>query len=163
MIGILVFGLVALSAVCLWLLIEQRKSWRFLVWFIPVLLILSSSTYYTYTSILGYAKVAIPKRGMYLKHHIAEPNWIYLWVLEKNNVPIAYQIPYSKEKHNALEGVQKRAEEGAFMVIEESAIIVLLISCLIKRNKRENNKSYVCLKQCNYTCNMILCHLWNQN
>ena len=120
MIGILVFGLVALSAVCLWLLIEQRKSWRFLVWFIPVLLILSTSTYYTYTSILGYPKVAIPKRGMYLKHHIAEPNWIYLWVLEKNNVPIAYQIPYSKEKHNALEGVQKRAEEGAFMVIEES-------------------------------------------
>ena len=120
MIGILVFGLVALSAVCLWLLIEQRKSWRFLVWFIPVLLILSSSTYYTYTSILGYAKVAVPTRGMYLKHHIAEPNWIYLWVLEKNNVPIAYQIPYSKEKHNALEGVQKRAEEGAFMVIEES-------------------------------------------
>ena len=120
MIGILVFGLVALSAVCLWLLIEQRKSWRFLVWFIPVLLILSTSTYYTYTSILGYAKVAIPKRGMYLKHHIAEPNWIYLWVLERNNVPRAFQIPYSKEKHNALEGVKKKADAGSFMVIEES-------------------------------------------
>ena len=119
MIVILVFGLVALSAVCLWLLIEQRKSWRFLVWFIPVLLILSSSTYYTYTSILGYAKVAIPKRGMYLKHHIAEPYWIYLWVLGRDNVPRAYQIVYSKDKHNALEGVKKKAEEGSFMVLGE--------------------------------------------
>jgi len=120
MIGILVFGLVVLSVVCLWILIEQRKSWKFLIWFIPVLLILSTSTYYTYSSILGYAKVAVPKKGMYLKHHIAEPNWIYLWVLEKNNVPRAFVIPYSKEKHNALEGVKKRAEEGSFMVIEES-------------------------------------------
>jgi len=119
MIGILVFGLVTLSTVCLWLLIEQRKSWRFLVWFIPVLLILSASTYYTYTSILGYPKVAIPKKGMYLKHHIAEPYWIYLWVLGKDNVPRAYQIVYSKEKHNSLEGVKKKAEEGSFMVLGE--------------------------------------------
>ena len=111
MIGILVFGLVALSTVCLWLLIEQRKSWRFLVWFIPVLLILSTSTYYTYTSILGYPKVAIPKKGMYLKHHIAEPYWIYLWVLGRDNVPRAYQIVYSKEKHNALEGVKAKSDE----------------------------------------------------
>ena len=120
MIGILVFGLVALSAVCLWLLIEQRKSWKFLIWFIPVLLILSASTYYTYTSILGYAKISMPEEGMYLKHHIDEPNWIYLWVLEKRNTPRAYKIPYSKEKHNALEGVKKKSEEGSFMVLGDN-------------------------------------------
>tara|TARA_B100001123_G_C14915865_1_gene869710 strand:- start:68 stop:556 length:489 start_codon:yes stop_codon:yes gene_type:complete len=120
MIGILVFGLVALSAVCLWLLIEQRKSWRFLVWFIPVLLILSTSTYYTYTSILGYPKVAVPERGLYLKHHIAEPHWIYLWVLGKDNIPRSYQIVYSREKHNALEGVKAKSDEGKFMVIKNT-------------------------------------------
>ena len=37
MIGILVFGLLILSVICLWLLIENRKSWKFLIWFIPVL------------------------------------------------------------------------------------------------------------------------------
>ena len=120
MIGILVFGLVALSTVCLWLLIEQRKSWRFLVWFIPVLLILSTSTYYTYTSILGYPKVAVPERGLYLKHHIAEPHWIYLWVLGKDNIPRSYQIVYSREKHNALEGVKAKSDEGKFMVIKNT-------------------------------------------
>ena len=84
MIGILVFGLVVLSAVWLWLLIEQRKSWKFLIWFIPILLLLVTSTYVTYTSILGYPKVSIPQKGLYLKHFIDEPNWIYLWVLGKD-------------------------------------------------------------------------------
>ena len=117
MIAILVFGLVVLSSVCLWLLIEQRKSWKFLIWFIPILLLLSTSTYVTYTSILGFPKVSIPKKGMYLKHHIDEPNWIYLWVLGKNNIPMSYQIVYSKETHTALEGVKGKSEEGAFMVL----------------------------------------------
>jgi len=119
MIGILVFGLVALSSVCLWLLIEQRKSWRFLIWFIPILLVLSASTYVTYTSILGFPKVAIPHKGMYLQHYIAKPNWIYLWVLGKNNIPMSYQIVYSRKTHDALEGVKGKAEEGKFMVLSE--------------------------------------------
>ena len=117
MIAILVFGLVVLSTVCLWLLIEQRKSWKFLIWFIPILLLLSRSTYVTYTSILGFPKVSMPEKGMYLKHFIDEPNWIYLWVLGKNKIPMSYQIVYSKETHNALEGVRGKAEEGAFMVL----------------------------------------------
>ena len=119
MIAILVLGLIALSAVCLWLLIEQRKSWKFLIWFIPILLVLVTSTYVTYTSILGFPRVAIPEKGMYLKHHIDEPNWIYRWVLGKNNVPMSYQIIYSRKKHEALEGVRGKAEEGAFMVLGE--------------------------------------------
>ena len=67
MIAILVFGLVVLSSVCLWLLIEQRKSWKFLILFIPVFLVLVTSTYVTYTSILGFPRVSIPQKGMYLK------------------------------------------------------------------------------------------------
>ena len=121
MIAILVFGLVALSAVCLWLLIEQRKSWKFLVWFIPILLVLSASTYVTYTSILGFPKVGIPQKGMYLKHFVDEPRWIYLWVLGKDKIPMSYQIVYSKETHNSLEGVKGKSEEGAFMVLGEDS------------------------------------------
>ena len=120
MIESLIFGLVILSITSLWVLIEQRKSPKFLIWFIPLLLVLVSSTYVTYTSILGYAKISMPKEGMYLQHHVAEPNWIYLWVLEKRNTPRAYKIPYSKEKHNALEGVKKKSEEGSFMVLGDN-------------------------------------------
>ena len=119
MIGFLIFGLVVLSTICLWILIEERKSWKFLVWFIPVFLVLVTSTYVTYTSILGFPKVGIPEKGLYLRHYIDEPNWIYLWVLSKKNVPMSYQLVYSREKHNALEGVKGQAAEGAFMVLGE--------------------------------------------
>ena len=56
---------------------------------------------------------------MYLKHHIDEPNRIYLWVLGKNNIPMSYQLTYSRKKHEALEGVKGKVEEGAFMVLGE--------------------------------------------
>ena len=120
MIAILVFGLVVLSTLCLWLMIEGRKSPKFLVWFIPLVLILVSSTYVTYTSILGYPRVAKPKEGLYLKHYIDEPNWIYLWVVYKEKVPISYQLVYSRETHKALEGVKEKSEqEGKYMVLRE--------------------------------------------
>ena len=119
MIEVLVFGLIVLSAICLWLLIEGRKSPKFLIWFIPLLLIVVSSTYETYTSILGYPRVSTPQKGLYLKHFIDEPNWIYLWVLGNGNVPMSYQIIYSREAHNSLEGVSSKSEEGKFMVLGE--------------------------------------------
>ena len=120
MIELLIFGLVLLSVICLWLMIEGRKSPKFLVWFIPLVLILVSSTYVTYTSILGYPRADKPKEGLYLKHYIDEPNWIYLWVVYKEKIPISYQLVYSKETHKALEGVKKKTEvEGKFMVLRE--------------------------------------------
>ena len=120
MVELLIFGLVLLSVICLWLLIEGRKSPKFLIWFIPLLLVLVTSTYKTYTAILGYPKFENPKQGLYLKHYIDEPNWIYVWVIDKERVPISYKIVYSKEVHNALEGVKEKVEEGKFMVLGEN-------------------------------------------
>jgi len=120
MIVSLILGLVVFAVICLWVLIEERKSPKFLVWFIPLVLILVSSTYVTYTSILGYPRVAKPKEGLYLKHYIDEPNWIYLWVVYKEKIPISYQLVYSRETHKALEGVKEKSEqEGKFMVLRE--------------------------------------------
>jgi len=120
MIVSLILGLVIFAVICLWVLIEERKSPKFLVWFIPLFLVLVSSTYVTYTSILGYPKVEKPKEGLYLKHYIDEPNWIYLWVVYKEKIPISYQLVYSRETHKALEGVKEKSEqEGKFMVLRE--------------------------------------------
>jgi len=120
MIELLIFGLVLLSVICLWLLIENRKSPKFLIWFIPLFLVLVSSTYVTYTSVLGYPRVATPKEGLYLKHYIDEPNWIYLWVVYKEKIPMSYQLVYTKKTHQALEGVKEKSEqEGKFMVLRE--------------------------------------------
>ena len=120
MIELLIFGLVLLSVICLWLMIEGRKSPKFLIWFIPLVLVLVSSTYVTYSSILGYPRADKPKEGLYLKHYIDEPNWIYLWVVYKEKIPISYRLVYSRETHKALEGVKEKSEgEGKFMVLRE--------------------------------------------
>ncbi len=120
MLEILIFGLVILAATSLWVLIEKRKSPKFLMWFIPVLLILVTSTYMTYTSILGLPKFEIPKKGVYLKYYVDEPNWIYLWVVVGDNIPRSYQIVYSKKTHKSLEGVDQQAQEGNFMILDEN-------------------------------------------
>ena len=117
MIGFLIFGLLVLSVICLWILIDGRKNPKFLAWFIPILLVLVASTYVTYTSILGLPKIAMPEKGLYLKHFVDEPNWIYLWVVTKDRIPKNYQIPYSRKVHEQLEGVEGKAEEGKFMVL----------------------------------------------
>ena len=120
MIESLILGLVVFAVICLWVLIEERKSPKFLIWFIPLFLVLVASTYVTYTSILGYPKVEKPKEGLYLKHYIDEPNWIYLWVVYKDKIPMSYQLAYSRETHKALEGVKEKSEgEGKFMVLRE--------------------------------------------
>ena len=117
MIGFLIFGLLVLSVICLWILIDRRKNPKFLAWFIPILLVLVASTYVTYTSILGLPKIAMPDKGLYLQHFVDEPNWIYLWVVTKDRIPRNYQIPYSRKTHEALEGVRGESEEGKHMVI----------------------------------------------
>ena len=118
MIEILILTFVVLSVICLWILIERRKSPKFLVWFIPVLLVLTSSTYWTYTTILGNPKVGMPEEGMYVSHYIDEPLWIYLWIVHKNNVPVSYQIPYNRKTHEKIEGVEGKTDEGRTMMVK---------------------------------------------
>ena len=122
MIELLIFGLLMISTVCLWILIDNRKHPKFLVWFIPLLLILVTSTYMTYTSILGFPKVSTPPAGgLYVSHFIDEPHWIYLWVLEEQ-APRSYQIVYSRPTHDALEGVKGEVEGGAYMILQDSSM-----------------------------------------
>ena len=119
MIGLLVFGFVVLSVICLWILIERRKDPKFLIWFIPTLLILVSSTYLTYDAILGLPRNEIPEEGYYLKHYVDEPNWIYLWVVEKDRIPRSYRIIYYRKVHEQMEGVKGESEQGKYMVLGE--------------------------------------------
>ena len=89
MIELLILGFITLAIICLWILIERKKDPKFLLWFIPTLLILVSSTYVTYETILGYAMKGQPEKGVYLHHWVDEPDWSYLWMLEKTQ-PSAY-------------------------------------------------------------------------
>jgi hypothetical protein len=68
---------------------------------------------------LGFPKLGVPKQGLYLKHYIDEPDWIYIWVLGNNNIPMGYKLIYTREIHNSLLGVQGKSEQGKFMILGE--------------------------------------------
>jgi len=121
MFGLLIFGLLLLTIISLWLMIERRKNYVFLFYFIPFYLLITLSVYWTYTSILGMSKIGYPTKGMYLSHYVDEPVWIYLWILE-NRVPVAYKIDYSKEGHDTLDGVRMETEQGEYMMLSQSEL-----------------------------------------
>ena len=120
MLELLILGCVVLSVICLWIQIERRKEPKFLIWFIPSLLLLISSTYVTYDTLLGYAKFGQPKKAIHISHWVDEPSMIYLWVLEDNTKPRAYRFKYTRAMHDALQGVDKMRRQGKHIVIEEA-------------------------------------------
>jgi hypothetical protein len=121
MFGLLIFGLLLLTIISLWLMIERRKNYAFLLYFIPFFLLMTLSVYWTYTSILGMPKIGYPTKGLYLSHYVDEPVWIYLWILE-NRVPVAYKINYSKEGHDTVDGVRMETEQGEYMLLSQSEL-----------------------------------------
>ena len=44
-------------------------------------------------------------------------------MVSKDRVPRSYQIPYSRQTHNALEGVKGEAEGGKYMVIGKKKVL----------------------------------------
>ena len=122
MIELLILGFVTLAIICLWILIERKKDPKFLLWFIPTLLILVSSTYITYETILGYAMKGQPEKGVYLHHWVDEPDWIYLWMLEETQ-PRAYKMVYNREMHDKLEQVETKSKSGEYMIIQEEGMM----------------------------------------
>ena len=118
MIELLILGFVTLSVICLWILIERRKDPKFLIWFIPTLLVLVTSTYLTHETLLGYARNGTPEKSIHISHWIDEPSTIYLWVLEDNYRPRAYKFRYTREMHDALQGIDKIRAKGENVVIQ---------------------------------------------
>ncbi len=119
MLELLILGFVTLSVICLWILIERRKEPKFLVWFIPSFLILTASSYLTYETLLGYARDGTPEKAIHISHWVDEPSMIYLWVLEDNIKPRAYKFRYTREMHDALQGIDRMRAEGQHVVIQE--------------------------------------------
>ena len=64
------------------------------------------------------SKIGYPTKGLYLSHYVDEPDWIYLWILQKG-VPVSYKIVYTRSDHETMEGVKAEAEEGEYMMLSK--------------------------------------------
>jgi len=118
MLSVLIFAWIVISIICLWVLIEQRKRVIFLLCFIPIFLILTTSTYFTVSALFGYpTKGPLPAKFIYLSHIVVEPNNIYFWVIVPGeSEPRSYDIPYNKRLHNQAGKAQKMTAEGNYVM-----------------------------------------------
>ena len=91
-----------ISAICLWVLIEQRKKPIFLFFFIPAFLLLTSSTYFTVRGLLGYPTEEMPKKKFtYISHLSDAPVRIFYWLmLDGESMPRAFIVPYTQQDKN---------------------------------------------------------------
>ena len=118
MLSVLIFAWIVISVICLWVLIEQRKQVLFLLFFIPLFLILTTSTYFTVRALFGYpTNNPLPTEFVYISHLIHEPNDIYFWLLEiGSKEPRAYKVPYDKKFHEEANKAQQITAEGGHVM-----------------------------------------------
>jgi hypothetical protein len=129
---VVVLSFFILIAFSLFITIKYSKHNKFLYFVIPLILILSSSTYKTIEDLLGYPTTSyVSVEQLYLDHLIgAQEQWIYIWAatVEDEYIPRSYKIPYTKEDEKKLNEAKERKEGGlpqAIKLKEDEAILFI--------------------------------------
>ena len=75
-------SLLIIAFVSLWAIISYKENYIFKAIFIPVLFLVVMSTWYTYTSIMGFATIQDPPEIVKYLGHITDKGsgWIYLTI-----------------------------------------------------------------------------------
>jgi len=116
----LVIAWVVLLSILLWDLIQKGQNKLYMFVLIPASLLLTVTTYITIQGLLGYPTDRI-KEGKFivLGSAVKEPDWIFYWVvMDGDEEPIAYRVPYTKPNHKQQEDVSEGMEEGQMMAGE---------------------------------------------
>ena len=114
---IITISWIIISAICLWVLIEQRKKPIFLFFFIPAFLLLTTSTFFTVKSLLGYPTTDLPKKKFtYISHLSDAPVKIFYWLMiDGESQPRAYVFPYTKQDQENADRAEGLKEEGIWV------------------------------------------------
>lgn len=123
MISFLIMTVFLFTVLCFWVLIESRKAPKMLFLSIPLMLGLIGFSYETYQTLLGVPKpisylLAKKKPFLYIAHYVSEPTNIYIWVLEKGDIPQSYVVGYTEELHKALQDVEQKNGQGETILLE---------------------------------------------
>ena len=94
----------------LWVLVSYPKNYLFKAIFIPILIVVTLSTYFTYNSILGYSTTQDPPKIVRYLHHVTDidKNIIYLLIIGRKGEPRLHKLDWNK----GLEEELKRAKDG---------------------------------------------------
>ena len=103
------FLIVVITA--LWVMVSYPKNYLFKAIFIPALIVVTMSTYFTYNSILGYGTTQDPPEVVRYLHHATDKDkeLIYLLLIGRKGEPRLHKLPWNEE----LEKELKSAKDGA--------------------------------------------------
>ena len=103
------FLIVVITA--LWVMVSYPKNYLFKAIFIPALIVVTLSKYFTYNSILGYGTTQDPPEVVRYLHHATDKDkeLIYLLLIGRKGEPRLHKLPWNEE----LEKELKSAKDGA--------------------------------------------------
>jgi hypothetical protein len=110
-------AIILFSITALWTLIQTART-NLLFFYIPLVIALVVSSIFVYDSILGRPKPAsLPVGDFAIIQYIIdeEHKAIYVWIIppgSKDFVPIAYQLPYTKQLHKKMDQVKNAVDKG---------------------------------------------------
>ena len=108
-------SLVLITLISLWALISIPKNYLFKSILVPTMLVLAISTWFTYTSLLGYGTTFKPTKPIVYHSHISDKrnNKIYVLLTETDKQePRLHIFPYSEALKKALEKAKESGEQG---------------------------------------------------
>ena len=108
-------SLLIIAFVSLWAIISYKENYIFKAIFIPVLFLVVMSTWYTYTSIMGFATIQDPPEIVKYLGHITDKRsgWIYLTIFNYDKKePRMYKLPYNEQLAKELEKTKQAQGRG---------------------------------------------------
>jgi len=108
-------SLVFITMVSLWAIITIPKNYLFKSILIPTMLVLAISTWFTYTSLLGYGTSFKPTKPIVYHSHITDQknDRIYILLTETDaKEPRLHIFPYSDDLKKELEKAAADGQEG---------------------------------------------------
>jgi hypothetical protein len=114
-------SLILITLVCLWSIIIIPKNYLFKALLIPVMIIISVSTWYTYQSILGYGTDYKPKGKVIYLYHLADrqEGLVYVLLISAGETePRLHIYPYTAGLSDAFTKSDKKRIKGDMVVGE---------------------------------------------
>ena len=112
---ILYISILIITVTALWVIIAYPKNYLFKGIFVPLLIVVSLSVYFTYNAILGYATKQDPPEVVRYLFHAANKDTGVIFVLmvgTNKDEPRLYNMEWNEELEKKLAQAQKASQQG---------------------------------------------------
>lgn len=111
----LAISLLIIVSTCIWVMVQNRKKYLFGIVFIPTVLIIAASIYFSLRSFEGWPILKPLASNFTLHWYVIDESKdkVYVWITrDGGDKPRAHAIPYTRLTHRNLDGIRKQLGRG---------------------------------------------------